>query len=425
MKLIKNGRLIDPKSNFDGQADLLIDGEKIVKIAPVIVPRPHDEIIDASGKIVAPGLVDIHVHFREPGQTQKETIHTGALAAAAGGFTSVVMMANTNPVLSSPELVRATMELAAQEKIHIHTLASITNEFDGKTLTDFEALLEAGAIGFSDDGIPIKSSRTLKNALDRAKTLNVMLSIHEEDPDLIDQLGVNGSDEVRKNCGIEGAPDVSEYSMIARDLMIAYHCQSPLHIQHLSTGLSVDLVRFAKTLGAPISAEVTPQHFSLTENALDDAGTNAKVNPPLRKSKDIDKIIAGLLDGTIDVIATDHAPHTVKEKAQSLRKSPSGMIGLETSLQLGLTHLVASKHLTLLELIRKMSTNPARLYNLDAGYLAEKGPADLIIFDAQIDQEVPSVFQSRATNSPFIHQKVKGQVVMTLCKGQIVFKKNK
>lgn len=423
MLLIKNGHVIDPKTQFDQVADLLIDGEKIIKIAPDLQAEKGMVVLDATGKIIAPGLIDIHVHFREPDQTHKETIHTGALAAAVGGFTSVVMMANTSPVLSSPELVSDVLELSKMEVIHIHTVASITSQFDGENVTDFKALAEAGAVGFSDDGVPLKSSKIVAEALKKASAGDWLISLHEEDPDLVGTLGLNESDLLKAKCGISGASNLSEYSMIARDAMLALGTNGRLHFQHLSAGQSVDVVRFAKQIGARVSTEVTPQHFSLTEEAVISVGSNAKVNPPLRKSSDIDQIIAGLKDGTIDVIATDHAPHTKEEKAQALAKSPSGMIGLETSLQLGLTHLVAKKHLTLSQLLEKMTCNPAELYGFDAGYLKENGPADIVIFDAELEQEITDHFQSMGSNSPFIRQKVKGQVQTTICRGKVIYQK--
>lgn len=419
MKLIKNGRVVDPQSGFDQVADVLIQGNKISRISENIEVLGA-EVIDASNLIVAPGLIDIHVHFREPGQTQKETIHTGALSAARGGFTTVVMMANTNPILSTPEILSETLALAAQENIHIKSIASITKDFDGKELTDFSALRDAGAVGFSDDGIPLTNSHVLHHALKKAKETDSLLSIHEEDPHLVGTLGINEGN-VAHACGLTGATTVAEYSMIARDAMLALDTQSRLHIQHLSAGESVDVVRFAQKMGAKVSAEVTPQHFSLTEQAVLDIGTNAKLNPPLRQTSDIEKIVEGLRDNTISVIATDHAPHTREEKDVALAQAPSGMIGLETSLQLGLTHLVEPKHLSLSQLLEKMTINPAKLYNFDAGYLAEGGPADLVIFDADDYYTVDENFDSKASNSPFINQKLLGQVKYTLCAGKIVY----
>ncbi|MBM7635999.1 dihydroorotase [Streptococcus saliviloxodontae] len=420
--LIKNGRVIDPKSGFDQQADILVEDNKIVKIADTIDAKVDQEI-DATGLVVAPGLVDIHVHFREPGQTHKEDIHTGALAAAAGGFTTVVMMANTTPTISTVDTLTEVLASAAKEAIHVKTVATITDNFDGQHLTDFPALLEAGAVGFSDDGIPLTSAKVVKEAMDLAKANNTFISLHEEDPELNGILGLN-ENVAKKHFHVCGATGVAEYSMIARDVMIAYDRQAHVHIQHLSKAESVKVVEFAQQLGAQVTAEVAPQHFSKTEDLLLTKGTNAKMNPPLRLESDRLAVIEGLKSGVISVIATDHAPHHVDEKTvDDVTKAPSGMTGLETSLSLGLTHLVEAGHLTLPQFLEKMTSNPADLYGFDAGYLAEKGPADFVIFADQEERVVSEVFQSKAANSPFIGESLKGDVKYTICDGKIVFQR--
>ena len=419
MKLIKNGRVIDPQSQFDAIADILIDGQKIIAIGQDLV-REGAEIIDATDKIVAPGLIDIHVHFREPGQTHKEDIHTGSLAAAHGGFTTVVMMANTNPTVSTVETLTEVLSSAARESIHVKSVATITDKFDGQTLTNFEALLDAGAVGFSDDGIPFTDAGQVRRAMQKAAAFDTVLALHEEDPQLTGVLGINDG-AIAHQCGVTGAPTVSEYSMVARDAMLALDTKARVHFQHLSAGESVDVIRFAKSLGAQVTAEVTPQHFSITEDAILTHGTNAKLNPPLRRSSDIEKLIVGLQDGTIDVIATDHAPHTHAEKDQEFTKAPSGMIGLETSLSLGLTHLVAPGHLSLMSLLEKMTSNPAQVMRLDAGYLAENGAADLVIFDADAVRKVTTDFASKSSNSPFVGNQLQGVIAYTICDGEIVY----
>lgn len=419
MKLIKNGRVIDPKSQFDAIADILIDGQKIIAIGQDLV-REDAEIIDATDKIVAPGLIDIHVHFREPGQMHKEDIHTGSLAAAHGGFTTVVMMANTNPTVSTVETLTEVLSSAARENIHVKSVATITDKFDGQTLTNFEALLDAGAVGFSDDGIPFTDAGQVRRAMQKAAAFDTVLALHEEDPQLTGVLGINDG-AIAHQCGVTGAPTVSEYSMVARDAMLALDTKARVHFQHLSAGESVDVIRFAKSLGAQVTAEVTPQHFSITEDAILTHGTNAKLNPPLRRSSDIEKLIVGLQDGTIDVIATDHAPHTHAEKDQEITKAPSGMTGLETSLSLGLTHLVAPGHLSLMSLLEKMTSNPAQVLHLDAGYLAEDGPADLVIFDADAVREVTNDFASKSSNSLFVGAQLQGVIAYTICDGEIVY----
>lgn len=419
MLLIKNGRVVDPKSGLDTQADVLVDGKKVVKIAENI-DAGDAQIIDATGLVVAPGLVDIHVHFREPGQTHKEDIHTGALAAAAGGFTTVVMMANTNPTISDKETLKEVLTSAAKENIHVKSVATITKNFDGENITDFKGLLEAGAVGFSDDGIPLTNAGIVKKAMELAKENNTFISLHEEDPDLNGILGFN--ENIAKNeFHICGATGVAEYSMIARDVMIAYDTQAHVHIQHLSKAESVKVVEFAQKLGAQVTAEVAPQHFSKTEDLLLSKGANAKMNPPLRLESDRQAVIEGLKSGVITVIATDHAPHHADEKnVADVTKAPSGMTGLETSLSLGLTYLVEAGHLSLIELLKVMTSNPSELYGFDAGYLAENGPADLVIFADKEKRQVTADFKSKAANSPFVGEELTGSVKYTICDGEIV-----
>ena len=420
MLLIKNGRVMDPKSGLDQVCDVLVEGKKIVKIGQNL-EAANAQVLDASGLVVAPGLVDIHVHFREPGQTHKEDIHTGALAAAAGGFTTVVMMANTNPTISTVETLQEVMESASRENIHIKSVATITENFDGQHLTDFKALLAAGAVGFSDDGIPLTNAGIVRQALIEARKNDTFISLHEEDPNLNGILGFN-EHIAKEHFHICGATGVAEYSMIARDVMIAYDAKAHVHIQHLSKAESVKVVEFAQKLGAQVTAEAAPQHFSKTEALLLTKGSNAKMNPPLRLESDRLAVIEGLKSGVISVIATDHAPHHADEKnVADITKAPSGMTGLETSLSLGLTYLVEAGHLSLMELLEKMTVNPASLYDFNAGFLAEEGPADITIFDPKADRLVSDHFASKAANSPFVGEELKGQVKYTICDGEIVF----
>lgn len=420
MLLIKNGRVIDPKSGFDQIADVLVDGKKVVKIGQNL-DQTADQVLDATGLVVAPGLVDIHVHFREPGQTHKEDIHTGALAAAAGGVTTVVMMANTNPTISGIATLKEVLASAAKEAIHIYTNATVTKNFDGQNLTDFKALLEAGAVSLSDDGIPLKSTKVVREALELAKANRTFIALHEEDPELNGILGFN-ENIAHEEFGFCGATGVAEYSMIARDAMIAHATQAHLHIQHLSKAESVKVVEFAQGLGAPVTAEAAPQHFSKTEDLLLVKGAMAKMNPPLRTESDRLAVIEGLKSGVISVIATDHAPHHADEKAVAdITKAPSGMTGLETSLSLGLTNLVETGDLSLSDFLAKMTSNPAALYDFDAGYLAENGPADIVIFADREDRIVSDQFASKASNSPFIGESLKGVVKYTICDGQIIY----
>ena len=420
MLLIKNGRVMDPKSGLDQVCDVLVEGKKIVKIGQNL-EVVDAQVLDASGLVVAPGLVDIHVHFREPGQTHKEDIHTGALAAAAGGFTTVVMMANTNPTISTVETLQEVLESASRENIHIKSVATITENFDGQHLTDFKALLAAGAVGFSDDGIPLTNAGIVRQALIEARKNDTFISLHEEDPNLNGILGFN-EHIAKEHFHICGATGVAEYSMIARDVMIAYDAKAHVHIQHLSKAESVKVVEFAQKLGAQVTAEAAPQHFSKTEALLLTKGSSAKMNPPLRLESDRLAVIEGLKSGVISVIATDHAPHHADEKnVADITKAPSGMTGLETSLSLGLTYLVEAGHLSLMELLEKMTINPASLYDFNAGFLAEEGPADITIFDPKADRLVSDHFASKAANSPFVGEELKGQVKYTICDGEIVF----
>lgn len=424
MILIKDGRLIDPKSNRDEVVDIIIKNEVIYKIGKFSdASYDFDKIIDAKGKIVAPGLIDVHVHFRDPGFTYKEDIKSGSESAAAGGFTTVVCMANTNPIIDNEETLKYILDETKKAKINVKQVASITKEFKGKELVDMDKLLEVGAVGFSDDGLPIKDSKLVLQAMNKAKELDVPLSFHEEDPNLIGTAGVNDG-EISKKLGLTGAPNEAEDVLVARDCMLAIKSKAKVNIQHISSGNSVEMIRFAKKMGANIFAEASPHHFSLTEEAVLEHGTLAKMNPPLRTKCDMDKIIEGLKDNTIEIIATDHAPHSEEEKSREFTKSPSGIIGLETSLALGITNLVKKEHLSLIELLEKMTINPARLYKFDAGYIAENSKADIVIFDEDEEWIVPSKFASKATNTPFIGQQLVGKVKYTICNGEVVYLDN-
>ncbi|MGL5313309.1 MAG: dihydroorotase [Peptostreptococcaceae bacterium] len=419
MILIKNGRVIDPKTKRDEVLDIAIKDNKIEKIGKFPITSEYDSVIDASGNVVAPGLIDVHVHFRDPGFTHKEDIESGSLSAAKGGFTTVVCMANTNPIVDNEETLNYVKEKSEKSPINVLQVASITKGFKGEELVDMEHLVNCGAVGFSDDGLPIMDSDIILKAMNKAKELNMPLSFHEEDPALITTAGVNEG-EISRKLGIIGASNVAEDVMVARDCMLAIKSGAKVNIQHISSGISVETVRMAKKLGANVFAEATPHHFSLTEEDVLIHGTNAKMNPPLRTQDDKYKIIEGLQDDTIEIIATDHAPHTNEEKNVNFPKAPSGIIGLETSLALGVTNLVRKGHLSIMKLIEKMTYNPARLYNLDSGCIIEGGNADLVIFNPN-EKYIVNEFASKSTNTPFIGVELYGKIKYTICNGNVVY----
>ena len=378
------------------------------------------DVIDLTGQILAPGLVDVHVHFRDPGFTHKEDIHTGAAAAAKGGFTSVVLMANTKPAVDNAETLAYVRNKGKETGIHVYTCANVTMGLQGREMTDMEMLSAQGAAGFTDDGIPLMDERLLREALQRAAKCGKPVSLHEENPSLIKNNGVNAG-KAAAYYGIGGSPREAEISMVERDLRIAVEEEADLSIQHISTKEAVELVRRAKKKSSHIYAEAAPHHFTLTEEAVTRHGTLAKMNPPLREEEDRLAIIKGLQDGTIDMIATDHAPHSAEEKAKPITEAPSGIVGLETALSLGIRELVDKGYLSMMELIRKMSLAPARLYHLEAGYLKEGGPADLVVFDPKREWVVQD-FASKSANSPFVGETMPGVVSHTICGGKIVYR---
>ena len=419
MILIKNGRLVNPATNTDEVMDVAIENGKILKVEKGIEENGFEKVIDAAGKIVAPGLIDVHVHFRDPGFEHKEDLLTGSASAAKGGFTTVVCMANTKPVVDSVEVLNYVQNKAELVPINIVQAATITKGFLGKELVDMKTLKEAGALGFTDDGLPINDTALVMKAMEMAKELDVPLSFHEEDPSLIGNPGVNAG-EVAKELGLVGAPNVAEDVMVARDCMMAMKTGAKVDIQHISSGNSVDMVRFAKQHGARVYAEASPHHFTLTEDAVREHKTFAKMNPPLRTAWDRDKIIEGLKDNTIEIIATDHAPHTTEEKTGEFQNCPSGIIGLETSLALGIMSLVNAGHLTYLQLMEKMSVKPAELYNLDTANIAEGKPADIVIFDPN-EKWIAGDYASKAENTPFTGMEMTGKVKYTICNGRIAY----
>ena len=426
MILIKNGRVIDPAKGTDDVMDMVIDGGKIKAMGHYPENGEYETVIDASGLTVGPGLIDVHVHFRDPGLTYKEDIGTGAAAAKKGGFTTVVTMANTKPPVDSEETVRYVLEEGKKTGIHVLPAACVSVGMKGQELTDMDALKAAGAVGFTDDGIPLMDQKLVRQAMLKAKELDVPLSFHEEDPAFISENGIHAG-EAAKALGIQGSPALAEDALVARDCMLALHTGASVNIQHISSVNSVRMVKLAKELGADVTAEVTPHHFTLTESAVLEHGAMAKMNPPLRTEKDRLGIIEGIRDGSIDMIATDHAPHSAEEKAvEPVWKAPSGIIGLETALALAVTNLVKPGHLTMVQLMEKMSLNPAKLYRFDKGSVAEGADADLVIFDENERWTVTEDdVASKSHNTPFIGAELYGRVKYTICSGRIVYEDKK
>ena len=416
---IRGGRIIDPVSGREFTGDLILENGTIKAVGEKLNLESCEEILEAAGLVIAPGLVDVHVHFRDPGLTYKEDILTGAQAAAAGGFTTVVCMANTKPVIDNAETLTYVLDKGKETGIHVLSCACVTKGMQGKELVDMDGLRVAGAAGFTDDGIPILDEEVLKAALNKAEELQVPVSLHEEDPKLIANNGINRG-PVSEKLGIGGSPAEAEITMVERDCRLAEETGASVNIQHISTAGAVEAVRASKKRGSHVTAEAAPHHFTLTDEAVLTYGTLAKMNPPLRTERDRQAVIEGLKDGTIDMIATDHAPHSIDEKSKPLTEAPSGIIGLETSLALGITELVKPGHLTLLELMRKMSQNPAALYHLPCQGITEGAPADLVIFDTDEEWKVES-FRSKAVNSPFKGWTLTGRVHYTICEGKVVY----
>ena len=426
MLLIKNAYMLDPETGYEGDADILVENGRIKKLYKGIIGLVDEslfddlEVIDADGLYVAPGLVDVHVHFRDPGFLYKEDIETGAKAAAKGGFTTVVLMANTKPIVDNEETLAYVLEKGKMTDIHVETCCSVSKEFKGQELCDYEKLLEKGAVGFTDDGIPLLDEALVTEAMTRLSKLQVPISLHEEDPNLITNNGINRG-AASEHYGIGGSPREAEVTMVARDIEIAKKTGAVVNIQHISCKETAEMIRKAKQEGfTNIHGEATPHHFTLTEEAAIKYGTMAKMNPPLRTKEDKEAIIAAIKDGTLDIIATDHAPHSEEEKAKSITEAPSGILGLETAFALGVGELVEKNDMPMIDLIDRMSYGPAKMYKLDAGYIKENGPADFIIFDPNEFWRVED-FQSKSPNSPFIGKMMLGKIKKTICNGKVIY----
>ena len=425
--LIKGGRVIDP-GNFDGIADILVEDGKIVKIregkgthaSPSATQGKETRIIDATRKIVTPGLVDMHVHLREPGHEYKETIESGCLAAASGGFTAICCMPNTNPVNDNSQVTKFILEKARlADTIRVYPAAAISKGLEGSQLCEYSDLKDAGAVAISDDGRPVTDNQLMRRAMEYAMGFGLPIISHCEDLDLLAG-GVMNEGALSTQMGLPGIPNACESVMVMRDIALSELTGSPVHIAHVSTMESVRAIRAAKKRGVSVTAETAPHYFTLTEDAVDQYNTNAKMNPPLRSKKDREAVRQGLADGTIDVIATDHAPHSLIEKEVEFDQAENGIIGLETSVSLSLK-LVEDGVLKMDKLIEKMSTNPARILKFENG-LSPGNPADITIIDPDTSYTIDANrFKSLSRNTPFNGREVKGKAILTMVGGKIVF----
>jgi dihydroorotase len=423
--ILKNGKWLNENGEME-KVEVKMEHDKISEIAPDIMGDEIDEIIDVQGSFIAPGFIDLHVHLREPGGEHKETIATGTLAAAKGGFTTVAAMPNTRPVPDTKEQME-WLQQRIRETAHVNVLAygAITIRQLGKKLTDFTALKEAGAFAFTDDGVGVQSAGLMYEAMKRAAELNMPIVAHCEDETLINKGAVHDG-VFAKKYGINGIPSVCESVHIARDVLLAEATGCHYHVCHISTKESVRVVRDAKRAGIRVTAEVTPHHLLLCDEDIPSLDPNYKMNPPLRGREDREALIEGLLDGTIDFIATDHAPHTAEEKAEGMQLAPFGIVGLETAFPLLYTHFVETKKLSLKQLINFLTVKPAKTFSLQAGKLAVGEKADITVIDLQQEQVIdPNTFVSKGKNTPFAGWACKGWPVMTFVGGKLVWQKGR
>jgi dihydroorotase len=420
--LLRGGRVIDPDSRRDEIADVLLRDGRVVDVGANLGSPDDARTIDVSGLVVAPGLIDLHVHLREPGQEHKETIASGARAAAAGGFTAVCAMPNTDPPVDDPAAVgyvRAAGLRAGAARVYPCGAVSVGQK--GERLTEIGEMINAGAVAITDDGRPVATAGLMRLALEYARTFDIPVASHCEDVTL-SRGGSMNEGLISTRLGVVGIPNAAEDVCIARDLLLAEMTGGRLHIQHVSTRAGVAMIRAARERGVPVTAEATPHHFTLTDEAIESYRTDAKVNPPLRSAADRDAVIAGVADGTLDVIATDHAPHHYDEKEQAFEDAPFGLVGLETALALGITELVERGVMDLATLMLRMSTAPARAFKLPGGSLQRGVHADVTVFDPTLEWVVdPATFRSRSRNTPFSGRTLRGRAIYTIVSGRIVF----
>jgi dihydroorotase len=422
--LIRGGRVIDPSRGMDGQADVYIRDGKIAGVGRDL-GSPDDALtVNAAGKIVSPGLVDLHVHLREPGQEDLETVASGAMAAAAGGFSAVCAMPNTDPVTDNQAAIGFIVSQAQRAgKARVYPIGAISLGQKGQQLAEFGELVGAGAVAVSDDGKPVVSSHLMRTALEYARTFGIPVADHCEDPTL-SAGGAMHEGIVSTRLGLKGIPAAAEEIMVSRDILLAEHTGGHVHLCHMSTRGSVELIRRAKEKGLRVTAEACPHHFTLTHERCEGYDTNAKMSPPLREPEDREAIRQALRDGTIDAICTDHAPHHYDAKEREFDQAPNGIIGLETALGLAVTELVEPGVLTFCDLINRMSTMPARIFKLPGGTLAAGAPADVTVTDPKAAWIVePSQFYSRSRNTPFGGRRLTGRAELTIVRGQVVYQR--
>ena len=420
--LIKGGRVIDPANKIDKIADVLVEDGRIAAVGENL-PSEGAEVFEAEGKIVSPGLIDMHVHLREPGQEAKEDFGSGSRAAAAGGYTRVATMPNTRPVIDNSALVKAMQKRAEEDAVvHVEIIGAVTKGQQGEEMAEMGDMVQAGAIAFSDDGHFTRSAKVLLNCYDYLRTFDKVIINHEEETSLVEE-GVMNESHRSAMLGMKGRPTVAEDIAVARDVMLAEYADARVHVAHISSGRAVDIVRQAKARGVKVTAEVTPQHLTMTDDLVELFDSSTKINPPLREQKDVDAVLAGLLDGTIDCIVTDHSPHAQEEKDREYMYAPSGFPGLETAVGVLLTDLVHTGKLDIAMMIEKMTAAPARIFGINAGSLAEGMPADITVIDPELEWTVDDKkFYTKGSQSPFVGRRLKGKAVMTFVDGRLVMK---
>jgi dihydroorotase len=423
---ILNGSVVEAGSAEPVKKHLYIENNKIVEIKEAWVGGEPDltghEVIDATGKLMSAGLIDMHVHLREPGFEHKETIASGAASAAKGGFTTIACMPNTRPVIDTVDTVQYVLDKAqAAQSVRVLPYACITKNQLGRELTDFAALKEAGAIGFTDDGVGVQSAQMMKDAMALAASMDMPVIAHCEDNTLVEGLFVSEGEFARKN-GLKGIPNESEAIHVGRDILLSEATGVHYHVCHVSTEQSVRLIRLAKQLGLRVTSEVCPHHLLLSDEDIPGMDPNWKMNPPLRTPRDVQAVLEGLEDGTIDILVTDHAPHSDEEKARGMLLAPFGIVGFETAFPLLYTKFVATGRWTLAFLLDRMTVKPAEVFGLESGRLAVGAEADITLIDLETEQEVdPTTFASKSRNTPFTGWKLKGWPVLTMVAGKVVW----